>query len=108
MSLLTVTSLLVAITFTVLAFSHYNTYIRLLDEQNQAIWLSENILPIIEEDDAAHRAQESPSIKRVARRFAQRWHLYWLMGYSQPEHTESGLSREMGTGERAWWIKFQA
>jgi len=60
-SLLTVTSLLVAITFTVLAFAHYNTYIRLLDEHNQAIWLSENILPIIEEDDAAQGAQESAS-----------------------------------------------
>jgi len=58
--LLAVASLLVATTFAILMFTHYNTYIRLLDEHNQAIWLS-NILPIIEECDAAQGAQESPS-----------------------------------------------
>ena len=55
--LLPVTSLLVATTFAVLVFAHCNTYIRLLDEQNQAIWLSKNILPIIKEDDASQDAQ---------------------------------------------------
>jgi len=58
---LAVASLLVATTFAVLMFTHYNTYIRLLDEHKQAIWLSKNILPIIEEYDAAQGAQESPS-----------------------------------------------
>jgi len=57
----TVASLLVATIFAVLVFAHYNTYGRLLDEHNQAIWLSKDILPIIEEYDAAQGAQESPS-----------------------------------------------
>jgi len=56
-----VASLLVATIFTVLVFAHYNTYGRLLDEHSQAIWLSKNILPIIEEYDAAQGAQESAS-----------------------------------------------
>jgi len=55
--LFTVASLLVATTFAVLVFAHCNTYIRLLDEQNQAIRLSKNVLPIIEEDDASQDAQ---------------------------------------------------
>ena len=34
-------------------------------------------------------------IERVARRFAQRWYLYCSTGYCQPEHTESGRSRQV-------------
>ena len=62
--LLAVASLLVTTTFAALMFAHYNTYSRILDEHKQAIWLSKNILPIIEEYDAAQDAQgdhESPS-----------------------------------------------
>jgi len=55
-SLLPVGSLLVAITFAVLVFTHCNTYFRLLDEHNQAIWLSKNLLPIIEEGGASQDA----------------------------------------------------
>ena len=56
-----VASPLVATAFAVLVFAHYNTYIRLLDEHKQAIWLSKNILPIIEEYHAAQGVQENPS-----------------------------------------------
>ena len=54
---LLVVAFLVAAIPIILVFIRYNTRRRLWSDYKHAIWLSENVLPIIQKDDAAQDAQ---------------------------------------------------